>query len=408
MTLDLGPTFRAAWRHTPRFVLVVLQVALTLAVVSNCLTLIFDARAELGRSSGFDDPNLLWVRVSNWDPALAPDDESGLVLLRDDLAAVRALPGVRAATSTSFVPWIGGGSSNELIVAGTEMERLRTQTYSVDDHALETLGIELVAGRWLTRAEIESDNEEQTEFPVVITSAFAKLLGEAIGGDVLGKALAESNEEPDRYTVVGIVDPFYNPYGWPIGDYAVFFPGEVGNRSGWRALVRTEAGQAAAVATAIEDLIQQRSPGRVTRIRTITEIKHAYHAPNRLVVVALDGVMVALLVVTALGIVGLTSLAVTERRRQIGTRRALGATRGDIIRHVLVENGIVTGLGIVLGVGLAWLLDFGLARAVDGVRMVWTTPLIGAAVVATIAVLAALGPALRASKVAPATATRSI
>lgn len=405
--MAIGPTFRAAWRHTPRFVLVVLQVGLTLAVVSNCFTLLLDARRELGRESGFDDDHLIRVGISNWDPDLLADDELAEVVHREDLEAVRSHPGVAAASSTSFYPWIGGGSSTEVLIAGVEMERLRTQTYVADGEILGALGIELVAGRWWAPAELEADDGGDGA-PVIVTSAFARLLEPVAGGELLGRELAQSVDDTARYRVIGIVDPFYNPYGWPIHEYALFFPGLRSNATSAAMLVRARPGQTATVAAELEQLIHQRRNGRTATVRRIVETRSAFHTTNRVILTSLYGVMGALLVVTALGIIGLTSLSVTERRRQIGTRRALGASREAIVQWVLLENALVAGCGAALGIGLAWALDLGLSRAVDGARMAWHVPLVGAVAVIVLALLSALAPALRAADVPPAIATRSV
>ena len=71
----------------------------------------------------------------------------------------------------------------------------------------------------------------------------------------------------------------------------------------------------------------------------------------------MSAVIVLLLFVTALGMVGLAWLSVTERTRQIGTRRALGATRSNIVNHFLVENWLITTAGLVVGAGAAFALN---------------------------------------------------
>jgi hypothetical protein len=78
----------------------------------------------------------------------------------------------------------------------------------------------------------------------------------------------------------------------------------------------------------------------------------AYRGDRRMAIM-LTTVCLALLAITALGIVGLASFWVTQRRKQIGTRRALGATRGAIVRYFQLENALITAGGAVLGVALA-------------------------------------------------------
>jgi putative ABC transport system permease protein len=114
-----------------------------------------------------------------------------------------------------------------------------------------------------------------------------------------------------------------------------------------------------------------------------------------------------LLVITAFGIVGLTSYWVAQRRRQIGIRRALGATRGAILRHFQSENLLIAGAGVVLGVLLAIVANLWVVRSVALTRLPLVYPLIGVVAMLLLGQLAVLWPALRASAVAPASAARS-
>ena len=99
-----------------------------------------------------------------------------------------------------------------------------------------------------------------------------------------------------------------------------------------------------------------------------------------------------LVFVTALGIVGITSLAVSERTRQIGTRRALGATRGDILKHFLTENWIVTTAGLLLGVAATYGLNFALVSQLTDVKMPWYLVGMGMALLWVIGIMATSRP----------------
>jgi putative ABC transport system permease protein len=106
--------------------------------------------------------------------------------------------------------------------------------------------------------------------------------------------------------------------------------------------------------------------------------------------------------------VGLTSFSVAERRRVIGTRRALGATRGAVLRYFLVENWLVVTAGAVVGVGLAAGLNYLLLQVVEGVRLAPGLLVAGVVLLWTLGLAAALGPALRGARVEPAVATRNV
>jgi putative ABC transport system permease protein len=122
----------------------------------------------------------------------------------------------------------------------------------------------------------------------------------------------------------------------------------------------------------------------------------------------LDGVIVALLLVTALGIVGLASFWVAQRRKQIGVRRALGATRTDILRYFQTENFLIVSFGIALGMVLAFGLNLVLMSRYELPRLpLWYLP-VGALVLWGLGQLAVLAPALRAAAVPPVVATRSV
>src|SRR3546814_19989488 len=93
---------------------------------------------------------------------------------------------------------------------------------------------------------------------------------------------------------------------------------------------------------------------------TLVELRERYFRGDRAMAGLLVGTIVALLLVTALGIIGLTSFWVSQRRRQIGVRRALGATRGDILRYFPTENFLIVSVGIAMGMLLAFGLHQGL------------------------------------------------
>jgi putative ABC transport system permease protein len=98
---------------------------------------------------------------------------------------------------------------------------------------------------------------------------------------------------------------------------------------------------------------------------------------------------------------------VSQRRKQIGVRRALGARRGDILRYFLVENVLITTLGIALGAALAVGLNQVLVGMLELERLPTDYVLVGMFVMWTLGLAATVGPAWRAAAVPPAVATRS-
>jgi putative ABC transport system permease protein len=421
--MEFGPILRSMSRNKVRYGLIVAEIALTLAIVVNCVNMIREARREMAKPSGFDDDNILWVRSTPFSPAFK---EEGYLdnALRKDIDVLKGLPGVRAVSNTRFLPWQGGGSSMETRVLGSKGEMLRNQVYNADEETFDALGAQLIEGRNFTRAESESDTKrlrditsanrprgadgkplEKVSQDIVISRAFGELLFK--DGKALGKGLED--EDGDQYRVVGVIDRFYNPYGWPIHEYVMFFPNYSRSfQNGSSYLVRVEPGKMKTVRPQVEKALLAANAGRNVQLREVTEIKERFQSQSALLVRILTLVIFLLLFVTSLGIVGLTVFSVAERTRQIGTRRALGARKLDILRYFLLENWLVTTMGLVLGVVLAFGLNVALVTRLNGTRMEVGLVALGVAMLWIAGLAATYFPARRGAAVAPAVATRNV
>jgi putative ABC transport system permease protein len=118
--------------------------------------------------------------------------------------------------------------------------------------------------------------------------------------------------------------------------------------------------------------------------------------------------VIGLMFVTALGITGLANFWVLQRTRTIGIRRAVGATRADILHYFQTENFLIVTLGVVMGVLLAIALNLLLMANYQLPRLpLWYLP-VGALALWLLGQFAILAPAMRASRVPPVVATRSV
>jgi putative ABC transport system permease protein len=150
------------------------------------------------------------------------------------------------------------------------------------------------------------------------------------------------------------------------------------------------------------------SRGRVIdKTLTLTTAREEAYKDDKGLAVILAVVCAALLAVTSFGIVGLTSYWVAQRRRQIGIRRALGATRNAIIQYFQTENLLIAGAGAVIGVALAVSLNLWMVNSFAMERLHTGYTLIGAVVVLLLGQVAVLWPALKAASIPPALATRA-
>jgi putative ABC transport system permease protein len=349
------------------------------------------------KESGFDDENLLWVGSRPFAEAFR-DRPYQVASAQQDLRIIAGIPGVRSVVNTNFQQWQGGGSSGEVEVAGGDASRYRTQMYVATPTFTDTLGVKMVSGRNLRDTDINEDPNATTS-PVIISRALERLIFKE--QSAVGRAFK------DGETVVGVFDPFYNPYGWPIHEYAMIYPGYVARR-GALFLVRVQPGQMKNVAAAIEKKLVASNDGRNVETKPIMEIRNRYFTDSRLIINAMTGVIILIIIVTGLGIVGVTSFTVTERKKQIGTRRALGATKSRILSYFLMENWLITNSGLLLGIAMAYGLNYLLVTHTSGVKLDWHYLAAGVAILWVQGIIATLIPAMRAAAVSPVIATRGI
>jgi putative ABC transport system permease protein len=411
--MNAGPILRAMKQNRTRVALIILEIAMTLAIVTNCVNVIIAERAKINRPSGFDDANILRLGARPFSPEFR---EEGAIdkIISADLRTLRAVPGVKAVANTHFRLWEGGGSSTQVKPLGTSLTPRSTQIYYATTDIFNTLGVHIVEGRGFVEGD---DAQPDRPHVVVISRTVANELFP--DGHAVGKPLTEARDDGtplrEPYTIVGVFDTFFNPFGMNPeegsgrAERAIFLPSLVGSYNrGVSYLIRCEPGAMASVMAEAERRMLAANAGRIIEFEATPEKKARWFAAERLTVLVMTGLIVALIFVTGLGILGITALSVSERTKQIGTRRALGATRSDILRHFLMENWLTTTAGIVIGIAGAYALNFLLVAKVTDVKMPWQLVAMGVVLLWINGLLATLPPALRATHVPPSIATRSV
>ena len=384
--------------------LIMLQIAITLAVMSNCLAIIQDNFAHMRRPTGVDEANI-FVLGNEWvgKPAdLGPR-------IQADLAAIRSVPGVVDAQATNSYPLHGGGWTAGLFVQpGQKDPTASTTLYFADQHGLAAYGVKLTAGRWFTPDEIGEVRSHDVEFPagVIVTAALAHSLfptANPLGQVVYWPAGASSR-------IVGIVERAQAPWAaWTEarGEYSAYLPFHyITNPVTY--VVRARPGKIDGAMRVVEERLFNLSRQRIVEGATFAEIRaNAYFAPRSTGV--LLGVLCAvLLAVTVFGIVGLTLFWVGQRRRYIGMRRALGARRIDILRYVHIENLVIAGSGVLLGILLGLSGNLWLTRHLQLARMSVADIGLGAILLVAISQASVFLPALRAASIPPTEAIRAL
>lgn len=401
--MDIKPLLSSLRRSPTGAILVALQIALALAIVVNSMYIIVQRLERMNRDPGLDVANLFYV-------AFVPSDDrfKGETTMREDLAVLRGLPGVVDATTVNAIPLSGGGSSTSIFTEPNEKGRRGdTNYFEVDEHGLETFGVKLAAGRDLDATAVTKPERNTSFSPpeILVTRDVAKELFP--DGSALGKTVYSGTSQPIR--IVGIIETMHG--SWPTWDKVgnvSLFP-VIADETVARYMVRARPGQRDAAMKAAEDALNRIDNGRVIlKVRSLEYVAASSYADDRAMTLYMVTVIALLLGIAALGIFGLASFNVSTRTKQIGTRRAVGARRSDILRYFLAENWLITSVGVAVGCVLALLLGYWLSTTFELPRLKLYYLVLGVVVLWTVSVLAALRPARRASQVSPAIATRTV
>ncbi len=419
--MTMHPILAALRKHKAGVVLIALQIALTLAIVCNAVFIIGQRIERVNRPTGLDESNLFlvsqqWVGAPSGDDAGSVEKLDSLQLT--DLAALRALPGVASVAPINSVPllnssWNGAVDLKPGDAGQGSFHGTRTTYYFSDEQALATLGLRLVAGRNFTAAEVGHRGfRDQGEPSLVILT---KALGDKLfpKGDALGKVIY-LNGATTPSTIIGMVErmqvpgtgSWTNEFVWN----ATLVPTRL-DANFARYAVRTKPGQLDAVMRSVTPALYKANPMRVLdddSVRSFAQIRDKAYQADRGMAILMGVVALILLCVTAAGIVGLTSFWVGQRHRQIGVRRALGARKVDILHYFQIENLLIAGSGVVIGVLLAVGLNMWLMSHYEMTRIPVLYVLTGVLAMLAIGQAAVFVPARRASNVPPVVATRAV
>jgi putative ABC transport system permease protein len=395
----------AIYRKKSGAVLIAVQIAVTLAILSNAMALIVDRLSWSARLTGIDEANIFFIYATSVDkpPSLT-------ALQSSDLSLLCSMAGVANAYATNSFPLEGGGwSMSADLEADQKTPSAQISVYFGDEQALDTLGVKLIAGRNFNASEI-LDRDGSTAPPatgIIITRALAQRLFPR--GDALGKSIYTETKDPSP--IIGIIDRLQGPFVAATGFISTFTENSV--LAPFRPLsdsstymVRTQPGRLDEVLKAAQNKLEGINGSRIISARPMSEVRAKAYRSNRGLTLLLAAVCLILVAVTAFGMVGLTSYWVTQRRRQIGIRRALGATRLAILRHFQKENLLIAATGVLAGILLALALNIWLVGRFEMVRLNAGYVVGSGIVLLLLGQIAVLLPAMRAAQVPPALAVR--
>ncbi len=410
--MELRPIFSALCQQPTVPLLVLLQMAVSLAILANAL-FIADARhALIARPSGIlQERDVFYLRLHDVRPLPRAEFQTRQQRLQQTL---QHLPGVAAVATSNQMPM----SHNGLILLvshtnQTQVAPVRASAYQTDQHFLPTLGLALAGGRNFLASEMPKAGTESNDGPppvVILTQALVRHLYPGVASAVGQTLYLGNGPEARGVRVIGVVTRLQSILSGAEShsEYALILPARAAS-PGHRLVLRSLPGQRERVQAQVLARVRDLAGAAVAvQSRTVLQDRQEHYQRDRGLAWLLLGVSILLLLVSSGAIIGISSLWVTQRRKQIGIRRALGASKTDIVRYFLLENLLLGTGGVLLGSVLALGLNQILIRQMEqpALPAVWlATTALG---LWLLGLLATLPPALRAANIAPALATRSV
>jgi putative ABC transport system permease protein len=408
-TMRLPPILLSMRRNWAGVLLAALQIGLTLAIVCNALSVIGQRLGPTRSPSGIAETSLFVIESARTGSADVLESE-----IRTDLAVLRSIPDVIDAYATNSYPFSNGGAVFGLTLnSDKKPSGALGAAYFTDEHTIQTLGLRLVAGRNFKASDVVVyrglDDRPVTDGIIVTKPVADKLapsgfhIGDVVTLDPIGI----------KAPIIGIVESLQVP--WAVGSgimggleqNSMLLP-YLDVSASVSYVVRTVPSRLSSVMATASSRLRDMGRDRIIgSVRSVSDLRRDAYRDDTGMAIMLGIVCVIVLTVAALGNVGLTSYLVTQRRRQIGIRRALGATRRDITRYFQMENILIAGSGVTLGVVFAVGANLWLVSHYEIARLNVALVAVCAVAMLILSQLAAFRPALRAACVPPADAARA-
>jgi putative ABC transport system permease protein len=404
--VDIPSVLATIRRYRIASALIAFEVALACAVFCNVIFLVVERVERITLPSGTAEGELVQVQVA---AGINSEVSSAQAATLGDVAVLSSVAGVASATVTNQVPFAGAEWTTGIMLSPDQRQpTLGASMYMGDAKILETFGLRLVMGRGFNPDEVQWMSRDMKVQSAILSEATARRLFPGKSG--LGESIYLGDTQPVR--VVGIVERLIRPsFGFAESDkleHSVIVPVRVPYASGAYYVLRTTARERDRVLAEARTRLQASNPGiAIVSQGPLDAQRDKFFRQERSLAWLLASVCLALLMVTALGIYGLTSFWIEQRTHQIGVRRALGATRRQVLAQLMAENGVLVVAGVVLGVPSAVAINGYLVTAHDLPRMPYPFLLVGSLALFALGQLSVLVPALRAASVAPAEATRT-
>ncbi|MGV2873064.1 FtsX-like permease family protein [Colwellia sp. E150_009] len=394
--------------------LLILQLSLTIGLMVNTVILTTSTIEKLNKPLGFDVEQLITVDLMPTSGAYR-DTDYYQSITRQDIAKISAIDGVISAAHYNQLPIQRGGWNGNMQAADFPEDavlpaelRYVPQFYS-SKIGLENLGVEIIEGRSLTDADdITKDfyslqDRDQIEQNIIITQSLAKAifpnksaLGELTNnGRVIGIA-RDFSISPSRKGIDKSFGLFGN-FMFSQSDYEQHY------------VVRVEPGKLAQVQAKLSDTILSVQAERdIIRVQSMAERLKNFYSQDAGLASLFGMLSLLMIVVTVVSSFAHAHFHVTQQRKFIGIRRALGARKKDIMLYVFSENWILTIGASLLGIATMIGLNIALSQVITIEKPTALLYALAVSVVFIAGSLATWLPAYKTTKVSPVIATKTL
>jgi len=397
--MSLHLLIKSLFRRKVVTVLLLVQLAMTLALLANSLLLASQTRDKLNEPTGLNLPQTLQVQLK---PTTSDLRAYPLLsdLLERQMAAVRSIPGVEAVAYTNQGPVLQGGNNGNLHDPSAE-DRTNIPTipmYMASPDIFAVLGLKLVEGQFpMTSIAVDGN----TPSPLVITRSLAEKLFP--GRSAVGM-------QTNRAPVAAVVEDFFGQSSATATTYNMIQIAPLyGVDWGYGLIIKTSEGSTELIRQQVPDVLRQVDANiEIFYVRSLEE-QHQRLYRNEFGLATLLGILSGLMLLVAM--VSSYSNAhfhALKQQQEIGIKRALGASKQLILLELLSENWLTTAMGAVLGVLCAVALNKLLAGVISLQTLNWWLPMLCSAVLLVCVTVATWYPARIATAVSPATATKTL
>jgi macrolide transport system ATP-binding/permease protein len=385
-----------------RGLLVAAEVALSCVLCFSAVLLVRSSNALAARDNGFDPNGVLTFQLALPEKEYSGDHGAKVAAFQSALVErLKSIPGVREAGVTTNLPWTGYDENTSFDIVGRPArpgENIQARYQAADPGYLRALRFRLLKGRF-----IEPGDQQASPHVLLINQALAKRYFPDT--DPIGHYLDMGDQVKNR--IIGVVDDVCDQPADLAAEPGFWWPMSQAPFSLFTVALRTDGDPTTLVSAARAAVASLDRELPLAEIRTMDDISDTALSERRLALWLCEAFAALAMTLAAIGIYGMLTYLVEQRRREIGIRLALGASRPSVVWMVVSSGLALAVFGIVAGILLAPVVGRVFSTLLYGVRVSDALALVAAPLlILLITTLGSLAPGWLASRTEPMSALR--